>query len=119
MQVALLLQLPNCVIDLRADYERFPSSTRFVGMPLISDPGGALVAAAVAEGHSVIPIPGPSAVLSALVGSGLPASSFMFCGFLPPKTGARIKAIEALAGKAGSREDVDQCGSFDACEWLN
>lgn len=66
------------------------------GTPLISDPGYKLVQAAIAAGHDVISLPGASAVLPALTGSGLPSDAFLFAGFLPPKTVARIKRIEAL-----------------------
>jgi 16S rRNA (cytidine1402-2'-O)-methyltransferase len=67
------------------------------GMPSISDPGAALVAAAVEAGIKVIPIPGPCALVNAVVGSGLPTDSFQFCGFLPPKTGARKARLQELA----------------------
>jgi 16S rRNA (cytidine1402-2'-O)-methyltransferase len=59
------------------------------GTPLISDPGYKLVEEAVAEGIKVIPIPGASAILSALVAAGLPTDTFLFLGFLPHKAGAR------------------------------
>lgn len=52
------------------------------GTPLISDPGARLVQAAIAAGFSVVPVPGASAVLAALVASGLPAQPFTFVGFL-------------------------------------
>lgn len=66
------------------------------GMPLVSDPGYRVVAAAVAAGIPVIPIPGPSAVVAALAASGLATDSFYFGGFLPAKSGQRTRALEAL-----------------------
>lgn len=59
------------------------------GTPAVSDPGFRVVHAAVAMGARVVPIPGPSAVLAALVASGLPTANFYFAGFPPRKTGAR------------------------------
>jgi 16S rRNA (cytidine1402-2'-O)-methyltransferase len=61
------------------------------GMPGISDPGFPLIRDALKAGHAVVPIPGPSAMLSALVASGLPTHSFCFQGFLPRTSGARRK----------------------------
>ena len=69
------------------------------GTPLVSDPGYRLVTASLAAGISVVPIPGASAVLSALSGAGLPTDAFRFCGFLPPKQGQRKKALETLLGE--------------------
>jgi 16S rRNA (cytidine1402-2'-O)-methyltransferase len=66
------------------------------GMPLVADPGYRLVAAAVAEGISVQPIPGPSALVTALAASGLPTDSFRFEGFLPAKSGQRSSVLEEL-----------------------
>jgi 16S rRNA (cytidine1402-2'-O)-methyltransferase len=67
------------------------------GTPGISDPGMVLAAAAIAAGIPVYPIPGASAVLAALVASGLSTEQFSFVGFLPPKAGARRTALEDLA----------------------
>jgi 16S rRNA (cytidine1402-2'-O)-methyltransferase len=64
------------------------------GTPLISDPGGQLVAAAVEAGHELEAVPGASAVLSALTVSGLATQPFTFLGFLPRKAGARRKLLE-------------------------
>jgi 16S rRNA (cytidine1402-2'-O)-methyltransferase len=72
------------------------------GTPLIADPGFKLVRAAIAEGFSVFAIPGPSAILAALVTSGLPSDQFFFGGFLPPKEGARRDALEAARGLPGT-----------------
>ena len=72
-------------------------------MPLISDPGAGLVAAAAAAGHEVIPIAGPSAFLLALVASGLSSSRFTFVGFLPDKAKSRQLELQKMAGS------IDQC----------
>jgi len=66
------------------------------GMPGISDPGYELIKAAMEKGLAVVPIPGPSALVSALVVSGLPADSFLYLGFLPRKRGKRIRLLSAL-----------------------
>src|SRR5438128_1450101 len=66
------------------------------GTPGISDPGFRLVSLAIERGIPVVPIPGPAAFVSALVASGLPAESFSFRGFLPPKTGARRRELERI-----------------------
>lgn len=63
------------------------------GTPLVSDPGARLVAAARDAGHAVVPVPGASAVLTALVGCGLNVASFTFIGFLPRAGGARRKRL--------------------------
>ena len=69
------------------------------GTPLVSDPGYRLVNAAILNDIPVLPIPGPSAALTALAGSGLPTDAFHFAGFLPHKPGARAKQLEALAAE--------------------
>lgn len=65
------------------------------GFPTVSDPGQRLVHAAIAAGVHVEVLPGPSAVLTALAGSGLPTVPFYFGGFLPHKKGQRDKELEA------------------------
>ncbi|MGJ3262523.1 MAG: 16S rRNA (cytidine(1402)-2'-O)-methyltransferase, partial [Salinarimonas sp.] len=72
------------------------------GPPLVSAPGYKRVQGGVAEGLPVVPIPGPSAILSALVVSGLPSDRFFFEGFLPAKSGARRARLEQLAGIPGT-----------------
>jgi 16S rRNA (cytidine1402-2'-O)-methyltransferase len=66
------------------------------GMPGISDPGYRLVALAIRHHIPVVPIPGPTAFLAALVASGLPTDSFRFNGFLPEKSGKRCKLLESV-----------------------
>lgn len=67
------------------------------GMPGLSDPGFPLIRAALEAGHAVVPIPGASAILAALVGSGLPMHAFHFVGFLPRKSGERRRALAAVS----------------------
>ena len=70
------------------------------GTPLISDPGYFLVAQAKKEGLRVVPIPGASALITALSASGLASDSFTFLGFLPGKQTARVKLLKSLVGRA-------------------
>ena len=67
------------------------------GTPLLSDPGFLLVREAAALGYAIEPIPGASAILAALVASGLPAQPFTFTGFPPPKTGKRRTFYRSFA----------------------
>ncbi|MFY9287862.1 MAG: 16S rRNA (cytidine(1402)-2'-O)-methyltransferase [Alphaproteobacteria bacterium] len=67
------------------------------GMPLIADPGYKLVHACREEGIDVFVIPGPSAAITALAGSGLPTDHFYFAGFLPSKSTGRKKALAGLS----------------------
>jgi 16S rRNA (cytidine1402-2'-O)-methyltransferase len=66
------------------------------GMPGISDPGFRLITLAIRHHVPVVPIPGASAFLAALVASGLPTDSFRFSGFLPSKSGQRRKLLESV-----------------------
>jgi len=72
------------------------------GMPGISDPGYELILAASKQNIPVVPIPGPSAITTALAVSGLPTDRFTFIGFLPNKTVARRRALEAISGEAAT-----------------
>ncbi len=67
------------------------------GTPGISDPGYRLIRAAIARDIRVIPVPGASAVVAALSGSGLPMDRFFFCGFLPAKAAKRRQMLATLA----------------------
>jgi 16S rRNA (cytidine1402-2'-O)-methyltransferase len=67
------------------------------GTPGISDPGFPLIRAAIEAGIAVVPIPGPSATLTALVVSGLPMHAFTYLGFMPRKSGERRRLLESLA----------------------
>jgi len=69
------------------------------GMPGISDPGQELVAAVRQAEHGVICIPGPTAFVTALVGSGLPCGRFVFEGFLPAKHNARRQRLQHMMGE--------------------
>ncbi len=66
------------------------------GTPALSDPGEQLVRAAIDAGHEIVPVPGPSAVIAALVASGLPTREFTFVGFVEKKSGPRRRMLERL-----------------------
>jgi 16S rRNA (cytidine1402-2'-O)-methyltransferase len=70
------------------------------GMPGISDPGYELVLAAIERGISIVPIPGPSALVTALAVSGLSTSEFIYLGFLPRKKGQRRRLLGQIACEA-------------------
>ena len=70
------------------------------GTPVISDPGALLVRAAAEAGHTVTPIPGPTAIAALLSVAGMPADKFTFLGFLPRKAGQRRRLIESIADAA-------------------
>jgi 16S rRNA (cytidine1402-2'-O)-methyltransferase len=69
------------------------------GTPLVSDPGAALVQAVAEAGIEVVVVPGPCAAIAALCLSGLPLERFTFEGFLPARSSARVKALQALASE--------------------
>lgn len=68
------------------------------GTPLISDPGFVLVRALRERGRHIVPVPGPSALITALSAAGLPTDRFTFAGFLPAKPAARKQALEQWQG---------------------
>jgi 16S rRNA (cytidine1402-2'-O)-methyltransferase len=72
------------------------------GMPGISDPGYELIAAAGQRGIDIVPVPGPSAVTTALAVSGLPTDRFVYIGFLPNKAGERKRALESVIDEPGT-----------------
>ncbi len=72
------------------------------GSPGISDPGARVVAAALAAGLRVEPVPGPCALVAALTASGLPTDEFHFVGFLPHKSGQRLRKLDALRTVPGT-----------------
>jgi len=69
------------------------------GMPAISDPGQDLVRAAYEAGVRVVPVPGPSAITTALAASGLSTRTFTYLGFLPRQAAARRRLLQSLAGR--------------------
>ncbi len=72
------------------------------GMPGVSDPGYELIGAATRTDIPVVPVPGPSAVITALVVSGLPTDRFLYLGFLPRRAGARKQALKSVAQEPGT-----------------
>ncbi len=72
------------------------------GTPSISDPGFRLVRAAIESGISVVPVPGPSALISALIAAGLPTDEFFFGGFLPGRASARRARLNELRSVPGT-----------------
>ena len=85
------------------------------GTPLVSDPGYKLVREAIAEGVPVTTAPGPSAVITALILSGLPSDKFLFAGFLPPRSAARRKALADWAGLTAALVFFEGAPRLAAC----
>jgi 16S rRNA (cytidine1402-2'-O)-methyltransferase len=69
------------------------------GVPELSDPGYELITAAIAHGIPIVPIPGASAVTTALVVSGLPTEQFIYLGFLPRRQGKRKRLLNSVANE--------------------
>jgi 16S rRNA (cytidine1402-2'-O)-methyltransferase len=90
-------RLPGLLDEVRAGRTVLVVSD--AGMPMVSDPGYRIVAAAVAEGLPVTCLPGPSAVTTALAVSGLPSDRFCFEGFVPRRPGERVRWFAELAGE--------------------
>jgi 16S rRNA (cytidine1402-2'-O)-methyltransferase len=97
-----LTRAPELVLDLEGGAR--VALVTDAGMPGISDPGFRLISLAIRHHVPVVPIPGASAFLAALVASGLPTDSFRFSGFLPPKSGQRRQMLEDI--KASPRTQV-------------
>lgn len=72
------------------------------GTPALNDPGYELVRAALLAGHDVLPVPGPSAAIAALVVSGLPTDRFLYLGYLPHKASERRKRLQEVAEQAAT-----------------
>ena len=72
------------------------------GTPVISDPGYRLVREAVENGITIVPVPGPSALLAALIATGLPTDEFFFGGFLPARSNARRARLEEVRAVPGT-----------------
>ena len=72
------------------------------GMPGLSDPGYNLVQAAIEEGYRVVPVPGPSAPIAALVASGLPTDRFLFLGFFPRRRSQRRKMLQEVTAESAT-----------------
>src|ERR1700675_2794566 len=89
-----MTKAPELVVDLESGAKIALVSD--AGMPGISDPGFRLIALAIRHHVPVVPIPGASAFLAALVASGLPTDAFRFSGFLPSKSGERRKLLESV-----------------------
>jgi 16S rRNA (cytidine1402-2'-O)-methyltransferase len=70
------------------------------GTPLVADPGQRLISAAIEIGITIIPIPGPSAVLAAMAVSGFPADDFVFAGFAPSRSNDRLKWLGTFADES-------------------
>ncbi len=85
----------DCILETLKDKDVALVSD--AGMPGLSDPGYELIQAAIKQDVPVVPIPGPSALVTAVVVSGLPADSFVYLGFLPRRKAARRRLLASVA----------------------
>jgi 16S rRNA (cytidine1402-2'-O)-methyltransferase len=85
------------------------------GTPLVSDPGYILVRRAIEDGVTVVPVPGPSAVIAALSVAGLPTDRFIFCGFPPSKAARRRQFLKALANETATFVFFESPRRLQAC----
>lgn len=92
-----ITQAPEIVIEL--EQGAHVALVSDAGTPAISDPGYRLVSLCQRHGIKVVPIPGASAVVTALAGSGMPSDEFSFVGFLPSRQAERRKSLRALAAE--------------------
>lgn len=88
--------------------------TSDAGTPGVSDPGFRLVRACRRRGIPVVPVPGPCAAVAALSASGLPTDAFLFRGFLPPKTAARVKFLQDHAAFPHTIVLYESCHRIEA-----
>ena len=89
-------KLPSLLRELA---ERDLALVSDAGMPGINDPGQELVSAALKAGFDVVPVPGPSALTTAIAVSGLPVDQFIYLGFLPRRRVERVSLLEGLSGQ--------------------
>jgi len=85
------------------------------GTPLISDPGYPLIAKLRQLGYTLVPIPGPCALITALSVSGLPSDRFVFEGFLPAKSVARLNVLEKYQDETATLIFYESCHRIKAC----
>jgi len=90
-----MVRAPELVLELEQGMK--VALVADAGMPAISDPGHHLISLALRHGIPVVPVPGASAFVAALVASGLPTDAFRFIGFLPARRTARRKALKQLS----------------------
>jgi 16S rRNA (cytidine1402-2'-O)-methyltransferase len=102
------------VLDLLGQGERLALISD-AGTPLISDPGYVLVRELRARGITVVPVPGACALIAALSAAGLPTDRFVFEGFLPPKSGARRRALEQCRQQTATMVFYESPRRIDGC----